>query len=123
MPITVYDKGSWNLSEDILELKSASEVTWDPDLDRRFLIVRRPSHPKENLLLGMDKDLQHFEEGAGDDPVLTLLIVGRQRDRIIGQAETAKLKTSLLREGWKPRCFRCSGRLHLLGEPLGFNFR
>jgi len=106
MPDTVFDKGAWSFSGDILELKSASEVTWDSHLERRFLAVRRQSHAGEIILVGIGKDLHYFEKEARDDPGLMLLIVGRQRDRIISQAETAKLKTKLMREGWRPDYLR-----------------
>jgi hypothetical protein len=106
MSNTVFDKGTWSLSGDILELKSVSEVTWEPHLERRFLAVRRHSQSREILLVGIDRELQYFEEKAGDDPELMLLIVGRQRDRTINQAETPKIKAKLMREGWRPEFFR-----------------
>jgi hypothetical protein len=56
--------------------------------------------------VGIDRELQYFEEKAGDDPELMLLIVGRQRDRTINQAETPKIKAKLMREGWRPEFFR-----------------
>jgi hypothetical protein len=103
---TVFDKGTWSLSGDILELKSASEVTWDPHLERRFLAVRRQSHSAEIIVVEIGDDLQNFEKEAGNDPELMLLIIGRQRDKAISQAETAKLKAKLMREGWRPDFFR-----------------
>jgi len=106
MSNTVFDKGTWSFAGDILELKSASEVTWAPHLERRFLAVRRHSQSREILLVGIDRELQYFEEKAGDDAELMLLIVGRQRDRTINQAETPKIKTKLMREGWRPEFFR-----------------
>ena len=106
MPTTVFDKGTWSLSGDILELKSAIEVTWSPHLERRFLAVRRQSHSGEILLIAIDgDDLQYFEKEAKDDPELMLLIVSRQRDKTISQAETAKLRAKLMREGWRPGFF------------------
>ena len=106
MPTTVFDKGTWSLSGDILELKSATEVTWSPHLERRFLALRRQSHSGEILLVGIDgDDLQYFEKEAKDDPELMLLIISRQRDKTISQAETAKLRAKLMREGWRPDFF------------------
>ena len=100
MPITVFDKGTWSFAGDTLELKSASTVTWDSHLERRFLAVRRPSHSEEILLVGKEKGFAYFEKESGDDPELMLLIVGRQRDEVISRTETPKLKAKLMREGW-----------------------
>jgi hypothetical protein len=103
---TVFDKGTWSFVGDTLELKSASDVTWDPRLERRFLVVRRSARAEEILLVGKERGLAYFEKESGDDPELMLLIVGRQRDKVISRTETAKLKAKLMREGWKPGSFR-----------------
>jgi hypothetical protein len=103
---TVFDKGIWNLDGDILELKSDPEIVWDPELERRFLLVRRPSHKDEILLMGLKKSLPYFEKHAGDDPDLMLLIVTLPRAEPISQAATARLKATLMREGWHPDFFR-----------------
>lgn len=106
MPNTVFDKGTWSFSEGVLRLKSAPEITWDPELERRFLAVRRPFHAKEIILVGIEKELPYFEKDAGDDPELMLLIVARLRDKAVSQASAAGLKASLMREGWRPDFFR-----------------
>jgi hypothetical protein len=102
MPNTVYDKGAWSFSEGILQLKSDAEITWDPQVERTFLAVRRPSHAKEVVLVGIEKELPHFEKEAGDDPEFMLLIVARLRDQAVSQAAAAGLKARLIREGWRP---------------------
>ena len=99
---TVYDKGTWSFSDGILQLKSDPEITWEPQVERTFLAVRRPSHAKEIVLVGIPEGLPHFEKEAGNDPELMLLIVGRLRDKAVTQAAAAKLKASLMREGWRP---------------------
>lgn len=106
MPNTVVDKGTWNVTGYTLELKSAPEITWAPHLERQFMVVRRPSRSDEILLVGINKGLAYFDKNAKDDPELMLLIVGRQRDKVISRAETTKLKASLMREGWRPTFFR-----------------
>ena len=106
LPNTVYDKGTWNFSGNILELKSAQEISWNPELERRFLAVHRLTHVDEILLVGIEKELSYFEKEAGDDPEFMLLIVARQRDATISQTETPTLKSNLMREGWKPNEFR-----------------
>lgn len=106
MENTVFDKGTWSFAEAVLELKSDLEITWDPRLERKFLAVQRPSHSEEILLVGIEKELPYFEKKAGDDPELMLLIVSKQREKPFSQAETAKLKANLMREGWRPDFFR-----------------
>ncbi|HUJ32700.1 MAG TPA: hypothetical protein VLY23_15570 [Candidatus Acidoferrum sp.] len=101
-PNTVVDKGRWSFSGGILELKSDPDITWDTRLDRRFLAVRRPSHTKEILLLGIETEISSFEEEARNDPESTLLIVGKQRDATISPAAAGKLKAKLMREAWRP---------------------
>jgi len=106
MENTVFDKGTWSFAEGVLELKSDPEIRWNPRLERRFLAVRRPSHSDEILLIGIEGELPYFEKKAGDDPELMLLIVAKQREKPLSQAESAKLKTNLMREGWRPDFFR-----------------
>jgi hypothetical protein len=106
VPTTVYDKGIWNVSAGILELKSDPEITWDPELERRFLVIHRSSRLDEILLVGVEKELRNFEQEVGDDREFMLLLVGRQRDTKISLAEAAKLKSRLMREAWRPEWFQ-----------------
>jgi hypothetical protein len=106
MPNTVLDKGTWNFSDSVLELKSAADITWDPNLERRFLAVRRPSHPKEILLVGIQKDIPNFAEEAGKDPWFALLMFARNRDSKLSQTETKALKARIMRESWRPDFMR-----------------
>ena len=89
MPNTVFDKGTWSFTGGVLELRSDREVTWNPDLERRFLAVRRASHAKEILLIGAEKALRRFEKQAGGDPESMLLIIAKQRLKTISRAEAA----------------------------------
>jgi hypothetical protein len=68
---TVFDKGVRRLDGGILELKSDPEIVWDPELEREFVAVRRPSHKDEILLMGLKKSLPYFEKHPGDEPELT----------------------------------------------------
>jgi hypothetical protein len=106
MQNTVFDKGAWSFSEGVLRLKSAPEITWDSRLERTFLAVRRASHAKEILLVGIEKNLPYFEKHGGDDPELMLLIVARQKEKIISQSEAARLEADLMRTAWRPEFFR-----------------
>jgi hypothetical protein len=107
MENTIFDKGAWSFAGGILELKSDPEITWDdPELERRFLVVRRSSHTEEILLVGINRAVPYFEKNAGDDPELMLLIVGMQKENIISQSEGSKLKANLMRTAWRPDFFR-----------------
>jgi hypothetical protein len=106
MQNTVFDKGTWAFSDGVLRLKSAPEIKWDPRLEHAFLPVRRISHAREILLVGIQKNLPYFEKHAGDDPELMLLIVAKQRENMISQSEAAKLEVDLIRTAWRPDFFR-----------------
>ena len=105
-PVTVHDKGAWGLRDGLLELKPSADVTWKTDLEREYIIVRRVSRPDEIVLVGAKRDLSYFEQHAGHDPELMLLIVSRVRSIPITPNESAKLKAKLMREGWRPKYFR-----------------
>ena len=106
MPTTVFDKGTWDISDGVLKLTSSPEIAWDPMVERRFLVVHRRAQAAEILLVGIDKELPYFEEQAGDDPEIMLLIVAKQRGNTISQAKAAQLKAKLVRESWRPEYFR-----------------
>ena len=61
-PLTGYDKGTWRISGALLELVSDPDVTWNPQAERQYAVVRRESHPEEVLLIGLERDLPYFEE-------------------------------------------------------------
>jgi len=105
-PATIRDKGKWALSRDGLTLTSDSDITWNPGAERRYLLVRRRSHPQEILAVGMDRDLRYFEEHADDDPEFMLLLVSKVRVNVISGKESIELKKKLLREAWRPRFYK-----------------
>lgn len=105
MPTTVFDKGTWSFAGGVLELSSDWKVTWNPDLERRFLAVRRPSRSEEILLVGVENALRRFEKQGVGDPELMLLTIAKQRVKKISRAETTGLKATLMREGWRPDSF------------------
>ena len=106
MPDTIYDKGTWSLTGAFHELKSDTKITWDPELERKFLAVRRRSNPNEILLVGIERDIRYFEENAGDDPEFMLLINSKGRERMLSRSETTNLKAKLMRQSWRPGFFR-----------------
>jgi hypothetical protein len=106
MPATIFDKGHWRVVSDVLEVSSAPDVTWNPDLERKFLILRRTSHPEEFLLVGTDLALKRFERLAGSDAESALMTVARKRRRVIEPERTTQLKAYLMRKAWHPERFR-----------------
>ena len=104
-PYTVRDKGTWVFADGILTLTSDSEITWDPETDRKYVVVYRMSHSKEIFLVGIERALPRFEEEASNDPEFTLLLVGKARVKPLNQATANKLKAKLFRESWHPEYF------------------
>jgi hypothetical protein len=105
-PTTVHDKGRWGFANGLIELKSDPDVNWEPGIDRTYAAVRRASHKKEILLVGVGHDLPYFEKEAGDDPNLMLLIVAKKQKATFTEAGASKLKASLLKEAWRPESFK-----------------
>jgi len=102
-PDTIYDKGAWTYSAGIVRLVSDPEVKWEPGIDRQLVAFRRSSVPDEILLIGITQRLADFEEQAGDDPELMLLIVGKERFKSVKASEVPKLKARLMKTGWNPK--------------------
>jgi hypothetical protein len=113
-PTTVHGKGTWKLTEGLVELKSDPEVTWDPgkyrQYDRRYVALHRSSRNHEIMLIGVQYALSYFEKEASDDPAFMLLVVGKQREATFSQAATKALKARLLKESWRPEYFQESTR-------------
>jgi hypothetical protein len=105
MPPTIFDKGHWMIVSDVLEVTSAPDVIWNPDLERKFLILRRTSHPREFLLVGADLALKRFERLAGNDAESALMTVARRRRRVIEPERTARVKDYLMKKAWHPERF------------------
>ncbi len=107
-PLAVRDKGTWKLTDGLVVLTSDSDVTWDPDAERKYVAVRRRSRPHEILLLGIGRHLSYFEEKANDSPEIELLVVAKERLKTFSGAPAAKMKSKLMRESWRPEYFRAS---------------
>ncbi len=105
MPPTIFDKGTWRVLADLVELRSAREVTWNPDLERKFLMLRRSSHPEEFLLIGEEIAVKRFERLAGNDGENALLTVAKKRKRVLGPERAARVKDYLMRKAWHPERF------------------
>jgi len=103
---TIVDKGGWVFSEGVVKLISAPDVTWDPEAERTYLAVRRPSRKNEILLVGLEDALSYFETKAHEDPEFTLLLVAKVRTNGFSSEAAAKLKAKLMRDAWRPRDFK-----------------
>jgi len=104
-PPTIQDKGTWVVSVDVLTLTSDSDVTWNPRTERRYLLVRRRSHPNEILMVGMDRDLRYFEDHAKDDPEFMLLLTSKMRVDAFSGTDPMEVKRRLMREAWLPKFY------------------
>lgn len=105
-PLMVYDKGAWTIAGGLVELKSDPKVTWDPEIDRRYVAVRRSSGSKEILLVGVERDLGRFEKNAGQDPGYMLLVIAKKRETTFSKETAGRVKARLLKEAWRPEYFR-----------------
>jgi hypothetical protein len=106
MPRTIYDKGQWSATGGVLELRSDADIRWEPGIDRRHIMIRRPGRKDEIMLVGLLDDVEYFEQKASDDPELMLLIVGMARTEVLTQKTSGAVKARLMKEAWKPAFFR-----------------
>jgi hypothetical protein len=106
MPMTIFDKGHWSAASNVLELVSDKDIAWDPEIERRHVIVRRKTRPREAMLVGLSDGLDYFKEKAGDDPELMLLIVGMVRTDALDEKTAPAFKRKLIKDGWRPSFFR-----------------
>jgi hypothetical protein len=105
LPATIFDKGTWRFGSGVLELKSDPDVTWNPDLERRFLMLHRTAHSEEVLLVGADKAVNRFEALAGGNPENALLTVSKQRIKIITTEQATRVRDNVMRKAWHPERF------------------
>jgi len=89
----------------VVKLTSAPDVTWDPEAERMYLAVRRPSRKNEILLVGLERALSYFETKAHEDPEFTLLLVAKVRTNGFSSKVAAKLKAKLVQDAWRPQDF------------------
>jgi hypothetical protein len=109
-PRVIRDKGTWRVADAFVNLKSDSKITWDPDVERKYIVVHRLSRPNEILLVGTSRNLSHFEENSKNDPETELMIICKERLRTITGKQTIKIKEQLMRESWRPEYFRKASR-------------
>lgn len=104
-PATIQDKGHWVASEGEVRLTSDSDITWIPGAERRYLLVRRRSHPQEILAIGVERDIPYFEKNADRDPEFQLLIGSKMQVSRISPKESAQLKEKLMHDAWRPHFY------------------
>jgi hypothetical protein len=109
-PLVIRDEGTWNVAEGSVVLKSDTEVTWDPDVERKYVAVRRQSRPNEILLIGTGRDISYFEENSKDGPETELMVVCKERSKNIPHRRISALKEKLMHESWRPEYFRAGSR-------------
>ncbi len=105
VPTTIFDKGRWEVASDLLHLKSDTEIKWNPDLERSFLMLQRASHSSEILLVGSGKAVDRFEARAVGNPETALLTVAKQRIKVISPEQTARVRGDLMKRAWHPDRF------------------
>ena len=57
------------------------------------------------LLVGVDRKLPYFEAKASEDPAWMLLVVALKREMTIKPANSAKIKTALMKRAWRPEFY------------------
>jgi hypothetical protein len=115
LPLTIYDIGTWDLKDGILELKSDGIITWKQSShraeQRKYLPMYFIKNSKKILLLmGIDWDFPYFNEHAGKDTANTdyewmLDINTLNKTQDIGLSDYKKLKEKLFKECWHPDWF------------------
>jgi hypothetical protein len=111
-PRTVYDKGHWSVAGASIRLRSDQEITWDPQIDRDLVAVRRRQHPEEVLLVGTGRPLEFVETYGARDTSGTLAVVALARRRQVKDADAAALWAALMKESWRPDYPRSQSRRH-----------
>ena len=101
-PPTIQDKGHWVVSEGEVRLTSDSDVNWAAVTERRYLLIRRRSHPQEILAVGLERDIPNFEKNASRDPEFQLLIRSKMQISRISPKDSVQLKQKLMRDAWRP---------------------
>jgi hypothetical protein len=102
VPTTIFDKGRWEMANGLLHLKSDTEIKWNPDLERSFLMLQRASHSGEILLVGSGKAVDRFEARAVGNPETALLTVAKQRIKVISPEQIARVRGDLMKRAWHP---------------------
>jgi hypothetical protein len=89
-------------SQGEVRLTSDSDITWSPGVERRYILVRRHSHPQEIFVIGVEREIPYFEKNAERDPEFQLLIGSKMQVRTMSPKESAQLKEKLMHEAWHP---------------------
>lgn len=102
MQETIFDKGSWEFIDGCVFLTSDSDIKWKTNNPKTLIALRRNKVADEVFLLGVDKDLDYFEDNSGDNPELMLLLKTLKRIKFL----KSKVKQSdLISRAWRPIFF------------------
>jgi hypothetical protein len=107
MPLSIYDKGTWVVSEFRLTLMPDADVTWTPDIDREYVMLRRAAKD-ELLLLGTVRARRRLKAALQAKPrdreeAFPFATLPRATKYSAGTDLT--LKADLLRHAWHPERF------------------
>jgi hypothetical protein len=111
-PLTIHDKGKWTVFDSTLRLVSDTGIRWEPDVDREYVMLRRPDRPDELVLMGMVRPRRILDAIEGRDAAAgeqVLLFLGLPRVARYGARDGSKARSLLLKESWRPEQF---GRVH-----------
>jgi hypothetical protein len=111
-PPTIQDKGHWVVSEGEVRLTSDPVVTWIPGTERRYLLIRRGSHPEEILAVGLESDIPDFEKNANRDPEFQLLIHSKMQISRISAKASVQIQKKLMRDAWRPHFYTSEQLCH-----------
>lgn len=105
MPETIYDKGGWQVSNGVLLMSPASEVTWEPFGNRQYLVLRQKEGAPEPLLFGIHVSFHLFKEMLKEQPAKAgtwLWLSSYRRTRGWAPREPERVRADLMKKGWKP---------------------
>jgi hypothetical protein len=115
LPLTIYDIGTWDIKDGILEFKSDSIITWKQTSrkteQRKYVPMYYVKNDKKVLLLmGIGWEFPYFCEQVKKDKKYTdydwmLDINSLNKKEDIGLAEYKKIKEKLFKECWHPDWF------------------
>jgi hypothetical protein len=111
MPETIYDRGSWSLTGNLLAFSSDPHISWDPGADRRYMTLRKRGRT-ETLLFGLDRSLDTFlklTEGNPDSAEGYFRVSVLRKARTWPREQASRLKNDLMKNSWRPCFFTNTG--------------
>jgi hypothetical protein len=101
---TIYDRGRWEYKDGNIILISDQTVPGFQALeDRTFLPIE---YKGQLRLLGSKEQITYFQENAGDDPELMLMICSREKVESFTPEKSQLVQARLLKEAWRPDAWK-----------------